>query len=753
MEGIDEAMQLEKEMIKAMERKEFCLFYQPKVDLVSGKMMGVEALVRWIRPEKGIIPPIKFIPAAEESGFIIPLGEWILRTACFQMKDWLNIENKPQYMSVNLSARQIYQPDFVNQVKHILIETNLAPEYLVLEITEGIMLDTFHAPKVIRELKNLGVRISLDDFGTGFNSMQYLQELPFDNIKIDQSFVRNCDTDLNNGTIVKSIIEMAHQLKMDVVAEGIETEGQLIFLQQNLCNIGQGYLFSKPLHPDELMHDFRSIEKVVNHKGIPHEVTRQKLNIEMLGNAHQDLIDTIRLQQGMIFKFKKIAGKFIHTLCDGKLLSQVKLTPEHVVGKELSDFLSPEDVENKISYYHRAWNGEENVTFEGELFGIHYLASLSPIRRGGEVTEVIGSCIDISEQKRIEEALRLKESQYRIITENTQDLIRVIDQNFKLEYASPSHEFVLGAPPEAYEGQLIFDMMHPDDCDRIKKLYTVAALTKTPVQTEFRLKHTDGGWVEFEDRANPVLDADNRLKHLVIVARDISERKKAEEFIRKADKLSVIGPLATSIAHEIRNPLTTIKGFVQLLQNEVEKPFYINTMLNEIDRIEEFISEFLSFNHQPINQMKKSDLSDLFQQVLMIIQPRLTMYNIKMEQEFEFNLPQLYCDEGQIKRVFLQILQNAIEAMPNGGRIQVKIARKGINHLKISFIDQGMGITEERIRKIGEPFYSTKEKGTGLGLMISHKVIKEHGGWIDIHSVVNNGTTVDIFLPINQEMV
>ncbi len=525
MERTYEALQLEEDLKKALEREEFRLYYQPKLDLVTGKIIGVEALIRWEHPERGLIPPLEFIPLAEETGFIIPIGEWVLRTACLQNKAWEDAGYLPLLMAVNLSARQLYQPNFVERVKIILKETNRPPESLIFEITERIMLDAFHAPRVIKELKSIGVQISLDDFGTGFNSLHYLQELPIDLIKIDQSFVRNCSTDLNNENIVKSTIEMAHRLKMGVIAEGVETKAQLIFLQQNLCNMGQGYLFSKPLPAKDLVKYFHTIEQVIIRDGIPQEKNKQIWTQEMVEHTRQELRETVRMQQGMIFKFTEEKGKFIHTFCDGKLLYRMGLTPEHVIGKELRDIHPITVAEEQAKYYQKAWKGGENVSFEGEINGIYYISSLSPIRRGGVVTEVIGYSVDITEQKRVEEALRLKESQYRIITENTQDLIRIMNTNNMLEYASPSHELILGYPPEAYVGHKVFDLMHPDDSTRIQKQYAEMVLSKKPIQTEYRLKHANGAWIDFDEIATPVLDDNGEVRQFVIVARDISERK------------------------------------------------------------------------------------------------------------------------------------------------------------------------------------------------------------------------------------
>ena len=292
----------------ALERNEFRLYYQPKVNLETGKIEGMEALIRWEHPEKGLISPINFIPIAEKTGLIIPMGEWVLRTACLQNRKWINAGLSPIVMSVNLSVRQLYQPNIVDVVRQVLIETELSPEYLELEITESMMMDKDQALDAIRGLRQLGVQISLDDFGTGYSSLHYLHEFQIDKIKIDQSFIRNCTSDLNNATIVKMIIAMAHHLKIKVVAEGIETKDELIFLQQNSCNHGQGYLFSRPLPPEELIQYFHPIEQIVSQKGISQEIYNQKLMQEELKTTRQELRDIMRQQQGMMFKVIKEDG-------------------------------------------------------------------------------------------------------------------------------------------------------------------------------------------------------------------------------------------------------------------------------------------------------------------------------------------------------------------------------------------------------------------------------------------------------------
>jgi len=523
LEYYNERLQLEANLRMALVRKEFRLYYQPKVNLYTGKVVGVEALVRWEHPVKGIIPPTDFIPIAEETGLIVPLGEWVLRAACKQNIAWQAAGLPPMVMAVNLSARQLYQPDWIEKVEDILKETNLEPKYLELEITESMMMDVQHVIPILKKLKKIGVRISLDDFGTGYSSLYHLKEFPIDKIKIDQSFVRTCTKNPKDATIVKTIITMAHQLQMEVIAEGVEEKDQLIFLKQNDCNLCQGYLFSKPLPPDQLVARFNKIEQYIQQEGIPQELNRLKLLEESLKIARQELQNTVRQQQGMIFKFIDQNGKFIHTLCDGELLYKMNLTPYQVIGKELSEFLPNSEVETKRPFYQKAWDGEDHVQYEGEINGVWYLASLRSIKKEGKVVEVIGSCVDITERKKMELSLKLSEGKYRVIAENVHDLIKVLDPNGVIQYASPSHEKVLGYSPKVYEGNSTFDWVHPDDFPHFQAQFVIMVSSKTPCDVIFRSKHANGEWINLKAFGTPILDEQGVINHIVVVGHVISE--------------------------------------------------------------------------------------------------------------------------------------------------------------------------------------------------------------------------------------
>ena len=247
-EAADRLEQIKTSLCGALKREEFQVYYQPQVNLQTGKIMSAEALVRWLHPEKGLISPAEFIPDAEETGFIVQLGEWVLQTACRQMQFWQNAGFSLEQVAVNLSPRQFHQPDLSSRVAQILSEIGLEPSSLELEMTESLMVeDAESAIATLQQLKDLGVSISIDDFGTGYSSLSYLTQYPFDVLKIDRCFISSITDGCTNAAIVKAIIEMAHSLCLEVIAEGVETEAERDFLWRYECDTMQGYLFSPPV--------------------------------------------------------------------------------------------------------------------------------------------------------------------------------------------------------------------------------------------------------------------------------------------------------------------------------------------------------------------------------------------------------------------------------------------------------------------------------------------------------------------------
>lgn len=241
-------LDLEVRLRKAMEHGQLELYYQPKVCLKNSGIVGVEALIRWNDPERGVIPPLEFIPFAEETGLILPISHWVLETACRQIVAWEDAGRKPVKMALNLSARQFQDPGFVSQVETILQQTGCDPRWIELEITESMLMEGMQDMlPVLHDLKALGVSLAIDDFGTGYSSLAYLKEMPIDVLKVDRAFVKDLPHGRNDCAITRTIIVLAQQLELSVVAEGIEQPEQAQFLTESGCDIGQGFLFSRPL--------------------------------------------------------------------------------------------------------------------------------------------------------------------------------------------------------------------------------------------------------------------------------------------------------------------------------------------------------------------------------------------------------------------------------------------------------------------------------------------------------------------------
>jgi diguanylate cyclase (GGDEF)-like protein len=246
-------LSIETDLRKALDRKEFELFYQPQVCLLSGKVASNEALIRWRHPERGLLSPIHFIDIIEETGLIVPIGKWVLHEACRQHAAWVAKGLEPMCVSVNISAMQFYQADFSEMVRSVIADHGMDPSYLELELTESLFMFKMDSVlKTLSELHDFGIKIAIDDFGTGYSNLGYLKRFPIDKLKIDQSFIRHLESEPINVEIVRAIAALGKSMSMELVAEGVETEEELALVQSNGCEFVQGYRYSKPLPPDQL---------------------------------------------------------------------------------------------------------------------------------------------------------------------------------------------------------------------------------------------------------------------------------------------------------------------------------------------------------------------------------------------------------------------------------------------------------------------------------------------------------------------
>lgn len=389
-----------------------------------------------------------------------------------------------------------------------------------------------------------------------------------------------------------------------------------------------------------------------------------------------------------------------------------------------------------------------NVFRDNPIFHLQYLVFVMlGVLIGSLLIESYERLIRIiAEKKRMEETLEESESKYRLIAENTSDLIAVMDRDLTLSYLSPSHEFILGYELSELYKMKVGVIVHPDEADLLLANLQMIFEDNGAMPMEFRLQHKEGYWVEFESRCMPVKGKNGIIEHIVMISRDISERKKAEEFLLQSEKLSIVGELAAGVAHEIRNPLTTIKGFVQLYKSD--NRIINELLLSELERIENITTEMLSLGKPQAIQMNKANLRDIIENTIEFLSPQANMNCIQFNLNFEESSFFIMCEKNQIKQVFLNLLKNAMEAMDKGGDIEISLRHGREGECVVSVQDQGCGIPEELLPRLGEPFYTLKEKGTGLGLMICHKIIKQHHGSITYKSKVNEGTLIEISLPL-----
>ncbi|MFD5259721.1 ATP-binding protein [Bacillus wiedmannii] len=350
--------------------------------------------------------------------------------------------------------------------------------------------------------------------------------------------------------------------------------------------------------------------------------------------------------------------------------------------------------------------------------------------------------VDITHLKAIEEQLKQQTSELELIFKALPDLCFLTkDDGTIIDYkaGSPTKFYV---PAEAFMGKKFFEVLPSPVAQQFQEAILQVKEKATNVIVEYPLTINDSVNF-FEARCLPLLH-----DKIMIIVRDITERKKTEELLNKSDTLAAIGQLAAGVAHEVRNPLTVIKGFIQLFQiNKEDQEKYFDLMLSEIDRIEAILQEFLSIAKTDEINTEQKNIYQIYKNVVSLMNTKAIMTNIQVELYADTKDISIECSENQLKQVFINILQNSIEAMPDGGKITIHIKEINDEGVIIHVIDEGIGIPEERIKRLGEPFYSTKEKGTGIGLMLSYKIIESHQGNISIMSEVGVGTTVTIYLP------
>jgi two-component system, sporulation sensor kinase A len=384
---------------------------------------------------------------------------------------------------------------------------------------------------------------------------------------------------------------------------------------------------------------------------------------------------------------------------------------------------------------------------DGQL--IYVSATLAPVRNvHGDVVGMSGTCRDITRNKRSEEELHQTKERLEAFIQHSADAIWMIDMDDKILQINPAFESLFGWSSQEVVGNklpIIPDFLQ----EQIEQVHQLIKSGQSLSGYETQRLCKDGRLLHVSATLSPVRNTVGDVIGLSGTCRDISQNKKSEEMLIQSEKLNIAGQLAAGLAHEIRNPLTALMGFVQLLSASEGSPVkYLDVMASELNRIEMIVSELLMLAKPQSITVKRKHIVPILEDVLTLSDSQAHLHNVLVQTEFADDLPELNCDENHLKQVFINFIKNAIEAMVDGGTLRIEVTVNEDNLMCIRFQDEGPGIPKERLARLGEPFYTTKTKGTGLGLMVSKKIIENHNGSLTFSSTLGVGTQVDVYLPV-----
>ncbi|EIT85596.1 two-component sensor histidine kinase [Fictibacillus macauensis ZFHKF-1] len=480
-------------------------------------------------------------------------------------------------------------------------------------------------------------------------------------------------------------------------------------------------------------------------------VTEQKQMENARQKSEEPFRSLVTSMEDTVFTLNR---DLIHTGVYGTWIKKQLIDPETLIGKSVSEIFGRFAAGHEEACLEVLEQGTCKIFEWSRERGdqtFYFQALLSPlINENGEVYGIVGVSRDITVQKQTELGLLESEERFRQFADNANDVFWMRDcQSKQFIYLSPSFERIWGRPREmGYENLTqLKETVVPEDLPIISSVFQYPH--EQDHEIEYRIKRPDGELRWIRSRAFPIYDKQGTVCRMAGIAEDITNIKEQEKLLQKSDKLMVVGELAAGIAHEIRNPLTSIKGFMQLISPDIQDHIQ-EIILSELNRIESIINEFLILAkpHTDIEFQKKS-INEVITQAMVLLHSEANLKNVQFKEQLSSTLPAVLCEGNQLKQVLINVIKNAIEAMHHGGIVTIQTALYKRRFIKITIHDEGIGISKERINRLGEPFYSNKEKGIGLGLMVSLKIIENHKGKITFSSLVNKGTTVTIMLPID----
>lgn len=474
----------------------------------------------------------------------------------------------------------------------------------------------------------------------------------------------------------------------------------------------------------------------------------------------------IQILPNSVFKVRLLNERNgIITFHEGAIAEQMNITTEKVQEQSLDNIFAPSIYAHLLPYIKQLYRGH-SVNFELSSMKRYYQIYAQPYAikgrthpiQGEKPQDVVGYITEITEKKKASDRIKVREEQLSSLINAIPDFVFLKDgegrwletNQHTLNFFQLSHINYRGKTDRElakYTKDFKVALLGCEDSDE------QAWKAAREIRVEERILLPDKTEKVFDVVKVPIFYQNGDRKGLVVIGREITERIYAEEALRKAETMNVVGELAAGVAHEIRNPLTALKGFVQLFRTQVHNAEqcnleYINIMLSEIDRIESIISEFLILAKPQTLNFQLTDLTSLVKKTVALFDTQAILNNVQIHLQIIEQVPHIHCEENQIKQVLINLLKNATEAMPDGGNIHINLHQEGDAHVKISVKDEGTGIPGDRLEQLGQPFYTTKEKGTGLGLMVSYRIVKHHQGDIKVTSEENIGTQFDILLPI-----
>ncbi|MBO0959368.1 PAS domain S-box protein [Neobacillus sp. MM2021_6] len=425
---------------------------------------------------------------------------------------------------------------------------------------------------------------------------------------------------------------------------------------------------------------------------------------------------------------------------------------EDVLGRTFEEFPNPDTVKEIMAAVKRGeafhnMNAQRKHK-DGTILDV--AVSYSPFRNlKGEIIAIIAVYRDITERLNMERELKRTRELYRLITENTADMIKLYSKDKKIVYASPSHEKGIGYTPEQLIGRKAYDLILPEEIEYFDTICKEISETGEPRLFQIKIKTGTNDIIDSETTISPIHNDQGEIESFVTVGRNITDRIKNDDALRNLDRLSITGQLAAGVAHEIRNPLTSLKGFSKLLKgttNKEKQEDYLSIIMNELDRIDMIVNEFMSLAKPQAIQFERESLHTILESTVKILHPQALLHNVQIINRYHTNEIDLLCIPHQLKQVFVNFLKNAIESMQFGGTVHIDVQKVGEKRVQIGFTDEGIGIDTEVMGYLGTPFYTTKDKGIGLGLTVSNKIIQEHNGTMKIESQLGKGTTVKVEL-------